>query len=539
MKNRIKQRPTLSVGEVFISEYTNLHSLYSADGIESYLLESKSGGHNIGVLCKNIDNSITLLHEKNHREWWNLLGSKRVKIVADDWIDRAEVHCFIAVLEMSSRILFPEDIQGISFAQDLAESLLAGLMTYCLLARSKGLWPIIESGGVCFVESPKYLSGIPILVNGNGLDLHEIERATIRSMAKLVYSLSTGIDLDEITVSQPGRKVSLPPAIRWNKDIEASFSSLLAACLNGGNGTSIESFSDLAARLGNHNNDKSVGGDSVLSVLARPNEKQSREARGFAKVGGMVELKQLLTEEVVRPIREPDVFRRYGLSIPNGILLFGPPGCGKTYIARALAEEIGFYFIELTPAEIASPFIHDTVLRIRDIFTTAEEKAPTVIFIDEFEALVPARSELSGGQQYKSEEVNEFLINLNNCAKNRVFIIAATNEPTKIDNAVLRPGRIDKVIYVGTPDLEARVELLRLYLANRPIGTLDLGYIAESLAGYSASDIQNIVDEAARVALKSAKSILQEHFAEAIKRNPSSLPEEVLTYYSSFKQRGM
>src|ERR1700756_3602980 len=102
-------------------------------------------------------------------------------------------------------------------------------------------------------------------------------------------------------------------------------------------------------------------------------------------------LKELLRREVVAPIKDPEPFRRYGLSVPNGILLYGPPGCGKTYIARHLAEELGHYFVEIIPSELATPFIHGSVIKIRTMFDAAAERAPAVVFIDEFEALVPSR----------------------------------------------------------------------------------------------------------------------------------------------------
>jgi transitional endoplasmic reticulum ATPase len=180
------------------------------------------------------------------------------------------------------------------------------------------------------------------------------------------------------------------------------------------------------------------------------------------------------------------------------------------------------------------------VLKISDIFARAEELAPSIVFIDEFEALVPARTDMGGHQQYKSEEVNELLIHLNESAQKQVLVMAATNEPGKIDNAVLRPGRLDKLIYVGPPDLEARMDLLRMYLSNRPVAKVDLNYLAELLAGYSCSDIRNVVDDAARAALRDNKQEIDiGHLADSIRRNPSSLTEDMLGKYSEFRQRGI
>lgn len=267
---------------------------------------------------------------------------------------------------------------------------------------------------------------------------------------------------------------------------------------------------------------------------------QEQKQRGLAKVAGMKKLKELLIEEVVGPIKNPSLYQRFGLTWPNGILLFGPPGCGKTYISRQLAEEIDFYFVELIPSDIASAYIHETTRRIRDVFRKAEKNAPAIIFIDELDAMVPVRSTLGGHQEYKSEEITEFLVQLNDCAKRGILVIAATNEPDKIDPAVLRTGRIDKVIFVGPPDEEARKALLEMYLHNRPVVQgLDLLDLSKKLEGYSCSDIKNLVDEAARLAVREkALNINEFHFLKAIKRNPPGIDRSVLAKYAKFKGRG-
>ncbi|RJQ32071.1 MAG: ATP-binding protein [Peptococcaceae bacterium] len=269
-------------------------------------------------------------------------------------------------------------------------------------------------------------------------------------------------------------------------------------------------------------------------------ESQEQKQGGLAKVAGMQKLKELLIEEVVGPIKNPSLYQRFGLTWPNGILLFGPPGCGKTYISRQLAEEIGFYFVELVPSEVASAYIHETTRRIRDVFRKAKKNAPAIIFIDELDAMVPVRSSLGGHQDYKSEEITEFLVQLNDCAKRGILVIAATNEPEKIDPAVLRTGRIDKFIFVGLPDEEARKALLEMYLHNRPVVQgLDLLDLSKKLEGYSCSDIKNLVDEAARLAVRGkALNINEFHFLKAIKRNPPGINRSVLAKYAKFKGRG-
>lgn len=263
------------------------------------------------------------------------------------------------------------------------------------------------------------------------------------------------------------------------------------------------------------------------------------DGRGLAKVAGMNELKAQFYAEVVRPLRDPEPFMVYKIGIPNGILLFGPPGCGKTYIARQLAEELDYAFWEVFPSQIGGTYIHETALKIREVFSSAAERAPSVIFIDEFEGLVPHRSELSAHQEARAEEVNEFLKQIESCAAKQILLIAATNEPWKIDPAVQRSGRLDKKLYVGPPDSEARAALLRFHLHGRPVeASVDIVTLAGNLAGYSASDVKLLVDEAAKLAFKSRVPINSDHLWAAIGKVPASISIEQEERYQAFAQRG-
>jgi hypothetical protein len=261
---------------------------------------------------------------------------------------------------------------------------------------------------------------------------------------------------------------------------------------------------------------------------------------GLARVGGMDELKALLYEEVVTAMRDPEDLKAYGLTIPNGILLFGPSGCGKTFISRALAEEMGYYFAEVFPSEIGSTFIHGTTLKIRELFDTAADRAPAIVFVDEFEGMVPARRELAAHQHQTAEEVSEFLKQLEACAERRILLIAATNEPWKIDPAVQRTGRLDKRIYVGPPDSSARAAILRFHLYGRLVADIDVPSLAGSLGGYSAADLKVLVDEAARLARKARQPISEEYLRRAAReRVPPSITPLDEQRFRAFEQRGV
>lgn len=271
-----------------------------------------------------------------------------------------------------------------------------------------------------------------------------------------------------------------------------------------------------------------------LNYTCKPIEKGEVKRRGFDAIAGMAELKDTLYNDVMMPLKEKELYEKYKVSIPNGMLLYGPPGCGKTFIARQFAEEINFNFIELIPSDLASIYIHGTQEKIGQVFKDAREKSPTVLFLDELDAILPNR-EGDLGHHYASE-VNEFLAQMTECSKEGIFIIAATNRPEKIDPAILRTGRMDKVIYIAPPDYEARIAMFTLFLIDRPIEkNIDFNKLAELTVNYVASDLSFLVNEASRNALKERVNISQNHFEKVISKYPPSISERQIKKYEIFR----
>ncbi len=274
---------------------------------------------------------------------------------------------------------------------------------------------------------------------------------------------------------------------------------------------------------------------STLQQSSKPKFKKAKKGQGFLAIAGMQDLKDTIKLDVIDALNEKERYAKYGLTIPNGMLLYGPPGCGKTFFAERMAEEIGFNFYQLKPSDIQSKFVNQTQEQIKNIFDEARENAPSIIFIDELDAVVPNRDN-SSVNHMNSSAVNEFLAQMNNCGEDGIFIIGATNRPNSIDPAVLRAGRLDKVIYLPPPDFEARQLMFKLYLEKRPREVcLDYAELAKATENYVSSDIKFLCDEASRKALKIKSRISKEILLETIESNKPSISLKELNSYIVIK----
>jgi transitional endoplasmic reticulum ATPase len=258
--------------------------------------------------------------------------------------------------------------------------------------------------------------------------------------------------------------------------------------------------------------------------------------KGFDSVGGMKKLKLLLINDVIEPLINPEKYKKFKLSIPNGILLYGPPGCGKTFIVQKLAEELNYNFIELRPSLVATSYVHGAVNNIAKVFEMAKLQSPSIVFIDEIEGLVPKREDLSSNADIKKEEINEFLIQLNNAGQNKILVVGATNRPHMIDSAILRSGRMDKIIYMPPPDFEARTEMFKIFLSGRPyVKNINFEKLSKMTGNYVGSDLELIVTESARMAVVEDKEMINEKMLEkAIRKFSPSISIEDIKYYDKF-----
>ncbi|MFC5337364.1 AAA family ATPase [Leucobacter denitrificans] len=256
----------------------------------------------------------------------------------------------------------------------------------------------------------------------------------------------------------------------------------------------------------------------------------TQEALKLSDVGGLDAVKKRIYETYLDPIAHPEIAKAFKPQLGGGLLLYGPPGCGKTYLARAIAGELGASFISVTLADVLSKWLGESEGNIHKTFEEARQKAPAVLFLDEIDAVGGKRSNSGGSQSFRNL-VNQLLMEMDGIGSDNdgLFVLAATNMPWDVDPALLRPGRFDRVVLVSPPDEPARETILKLHLGKRPVEGIEITKLVKVTEGFSGADLKHLCDTAADKALAASikrgevMPITMRELNEALKEVKSSI----------------
>ena len=410
----------------------------------------------------------------------------------------------------------------------------------------------------------------------------EVERRVVAQLLTLMDGLSSGKG-DVVVIAATNREDAIDPALRrpgrFDREIEIGIPGRdgrrdilevhlrgmpltddvsidkLAAMTHGFVGADLASLAREAAmkclsrNIGDFNLDKPVPIEVLAQLKVSMNDFTSAlsdvEPSGmrevvvdipkteWSDVGGLESVKKEI-REVFIPTEDKKAFERLGIRPPKGMLLYGPPGTGKTLIAKAVANESGANFICVNGPEIASKWLGETEKAIRQIFKRAKQMAPCIIFFDEIDSIAPKRG--AGDTAALERAVNQLLTSMDGVESlDNVTVIAATNRPDMIDPALLRPGRFDKLVFMGKPDLESRLRILEVHTKDMPLMDVDLLTIAEKTDGYVGADLEALCREAAMTAFRenpSVKFINKNHFAAALKTVKPSIDAKMMEGYA-------
>ncbi|HKS59226.1 MAG TPA: AAA family ATPase, partial [Thermoplasmata archaeon] len=242
------------------------------------------------------------------------------------------------------------------------------------------------------------------------------------------------------------------------------------------------------------------------------------------------------------PFKNPGVYRHLGIEPPRGILLYGPPGVGKTLLAKAAATESQANFISVKGPEIMSKWVGESEKAIRVIFKKARQASPAIVFIDEIDSIAPKRG-LQNSSGVTERIVNQLLTSIDGLeALERVLVLAATNRPDILDEALLRTGRFDRLLYVEPPNLDGRLEILKVHTRTMPLDDVELTELAQRTEGFVGSDLAALCREAGLMAIRqnlNAKRVTMEHFEQALKMIHPSCDPETLRFYEEFGRQVM
>lgn len=344
---------------------------------------------------------------------------------------------------------------------------------------------------------------------------------------------------EEIVLQERSKPLSFPKITKNFVGYDETINLLLKKALSGDTENRFQSADEFIQALNGETDVEDIDKVQKIKSNDKPEKKirgKIAKGKGFDAIAGMKELKTQLQLDVIDALHNPEEYAKYGITIPNGMLLYGPPGCGKTFFAKHFAEEVGFNFVLATPSTLKSRYINATQENIAKMFEEAEKNAPTIIFIDEINELLPNRD--SDAHEMAKSAVNEMLAQMDRTGEKGIFIIGATNYPDMIDPAMLRAGRLDKKIYLPPPDFEARKAMFEMYLKNRP---LDFGMNYEELSTltehYVSADIEFLVNEASRFALKTKSRISMNILKNVIKNVKPSVPLHELKKYENIKNK--
>ncbi|PYC71224.1 ATPase [Micromonospora arborensis] len=386
------------------------------------------------------------------------------------------------------------------FRQVLAESIRAGVAVVCTTGRPEAVDPALRA--------PDLLSlriSIP-------LPDQAMRREQLTVLTRQV-PLADDVRLDEVAARTPGFVAADLAALVREAGVRAALRQKSAE-------TPTVSMADFSAAL------------EVVRPTTMAASTLDLASVTLEDVGGLDEVKQTLTESVLWPLTYPDTFARLGVQPPRGVLLYGPPGCGKTYLVTALAGSGRANVLSVKGAELLSKWVGESERAVRELFRRAREAAPTLIFLDEVDALAPVRGQATDGGT-TDRVVAALLTELDGVETLRnVVVVGATNRPDLVDPALLRPGRLERLVYVPPPDGPARAEILRAASRQVPLAPdVDLAALGDELAGFSAADCAALVREAALAAMReslAAATVTAEHVSTARARvRPSLDPAQV------------